>query len=89
VAANSQHGVIVQVKKNAKRLPHLSWVIDTIDTQLSAKYRTYVMDGQIFDTGEVKVVHTDTIEYKVQLEAFEVDGNHAFSWSDNGQLTGS
>lgn len=89
VAADSQHGEIVQVKKNAKRLPHLSWVIDTVDTQLNAKYRTYIPDGQIFDTGEVTVVHTDTISYTVQLEAFEVDGNHAFTWSDNGQLSGS
>lgn len=89
IAANSEHGTLVEVKKNAKRLPHLSWVIDTVDTQLGAKYRTYVPDGQIFDTGEVKVVHDDTIEYKVQLEAFEVNGNHAFSWSDNGRLSGS
>jgi hypothetical protein len=89
VAATSEHGTIVQVRKNAKRLPHLSWVIDTIDTQLGAKYRTYIPDGQIFDTGEVKVVHTDTIEYSVQLEAFEVDGDHAFSWTDDGQLSGS
>ena len=90
VAATSQHGEIIQVKKNAKRLPHLSWVIDTVDTQLGAKHRSYIPDGQIFDTGEVRIVHTDTIEYTVTIEAFEDEnGEHAYTWSDNGQLAGS
>lgn len=92
LAATALHGNQIVVRKNAKRLPHLSWVIDTIDSGLGvdsahpALYRTYIPDGQITDTGDVKIVHTDTIEYKVTIEAFETNGNHVLSWSDDGQL---
>jgi hypothetical protein len=97
VAATSEHGQIVEVKKNSKRLPHLSWVVDTIDTSLgdgdtiSAKYRSYIPDGQITDIGDVKIVHTDTIEYKVTIEAFaDEDGEFMYSWTDDGLVvTGS
>lgn len=86
-AATSEHGEIVEVKKNKQHLPHLSWVIDTVDTALGAKYRTYIPDGQIYDTGEVKLVSTDTIEYTISIEAFEDEnGDNAFTWSDNGQV---
>lgn len=97
VPATSEHGEIVEVRKNAKRLPHLSWVVDTIDSSLgdgddmSAKYRSYIPDGQIVDTGDVKIVHSDTIEYKVTIEAFEDEnGEHMYTWTDNGRpVTGS
>ncbi|QDF19744.1 major tail protein [Mycobacterium phage LilSpotty] len=91
VAANSSHGEIVETRKNASRLPHMSWVIDTIDSSLGtsgnpARFRDYIPDGQIVETGDVKKVHTDTIEYPVTIEAFEDEnGEHMYSWSDNGQ----
>ena len=94
-AATSLHGTQIVVRKNAKRLPHLSWVIDTIDSSLGADedhpaiYRTYIPDGQITDTGDVKIVHTDTIEYKVTIEAFENDDIHVITWTDDGLRTGS
>lgn len=97
LAATSEHGEIIEVRKNAKRLPHLSWVVDTIDSSLgdgdefTAKYRSYIPDGQIVDTGDVKIVHSDTIEYKVTIEAFEDEhGEHIYTWTDNGRpVTGS
>lgn len=94
-AATSEHGEQIVVRKNAKRLPHLAWVIDTIDSSLGAdedhpaRFRDYIADGQITDTGDVKKVHTDTIEYEVTIEVFEHEGNHMLSWSDNGQIAGS
>lgn len=93
--ANSTHGVQIVTRKNARRLPHLSWVVDTIDSSLGsdedhpARYREYIPDGQIVDTGDVNIVHTDTIEYRVTIEAFEHENNHVISWSDDGQLDGS
>lgn len=97
VAATADHGEIVEVKKNSKRLPHLSWVIDTIDTSLgdgdtvTAKYRSYIPDGQITEIDDVKIVHSDTIEYKVTIECFQDEnGEFMYSWSDNGRVvTGS
>lgn len=96
VAATSTSGEIIQVNKNAKRLPHLSWVIDTVDSSLGkdashvAKYRSYIGDGQITDTKDVKIVHTDTIEYGVTIECYEdANGNHMQTWSDDGVPTGS
>lgn len=89
-AANGSHGNIVAVKQNAKLPQRLSWVLDSIDTELDAKFRTYIPEGQAISTGDVKRVHSDTIEYEVEIEAFEdADGNHAYDWSDDGQLDGS
>jgi len=94
-AADSTHGVQVVVRKNRKRLPHQVWVIDTIDSSLGADedhpalWRSYIPDGQIVDTGDVKIVHSDTIEYKVTIEAFETNDNHVITWSDDGQVSGS
>ena len=88
--ANGSHGVQVTVNKNAKKLPHMSWVIDTTDSELNAFYRNYIPDGQIISVGDVKVVHTDTIMYEVELEAFsDASGNHVYTYTDNGQTTGS
>ena len=93
--AASDHGVQIVVRKNSKRLPHLTWVIDTIDSSLGADedhpaiWRSWVPAGQITDTKPVKVVHSDTIEYGVTIEAFEKDGNNVITWMDDGQVTGS
>ena len=88
--ADSTHGTRVEVRKNGIKLPHLSWVMDTADEELSASYRSYIPDGQITDVGDVKVVHTDTIEYNCTLEAFEdATGNNIYTWTDDGQTSGS
>lgn len=93
--ASDTHGAQIVVRKNARRLPHLSWIVDTIDSSLGddedhpARYREYIPDGQIVDTKDEKIVHTDTLEYGVTIEAFESDGNHVISWSDDGRLATS
>ncbi|CKH13872.1 hypothetical protein PXH78_26960 [Mycolicibacterium smegmatis] len=86
-AANAMHGVQIEVKKNSRKLPHMSWVIDTTDSELNAFYRNYIPDGQIISVGDVTIVHTDTIMYEVELEAFEdASGNHVYTYTDNGQV---
>ena len=88
--ATSTKGVQVQTLVNAIKLPHLSWVIDTADTELDAAYRIYVPDGQIYQVGDVKVVHTDTIEYDITINAFDdASGNQMYVYSDDGQNSGS
>jgi hypothetical protein len=81
-------GSEVAITKNKKKLPHKSWVFDTTDTELGddgAFYRDYIPDGQITSIGDVVRVHTDTIEYEVELEVFEdATGNHVYTWTDNG-----
>jgi hypothetical protein len=89
-AANGVHGKQIAIKKNAKKLPHMSWVIDTTDSELDAFYRNYIPDGQITSVGDVTIVHTDTIQYEVTLEAFaDASGNHVYTYTDDGQTTGS
>jgi hypothetical protein len=88
--ADAEHGTRIEVRKNGIKLPHLSWIMDTQDEELTAFYRSYLPDGQIVETGEVKVVHTDTIEYNVTIEAFpDESGENIYTWSDDGQTTGS
>ena len=91
VAATIAHGVQITVKKNAKRLPHQSWVIDTADTELGASYRNYIADGKITTVGDIKIVHTDTIEYKIVVEAFEPagGGDNIVTFIDDGQKLAS
>lgn len=88
--ANASHGLQVKITKNAKKLPHKSWVIDTADSEFGARYRNYIPDGQITEVGDVQLVHTDVIAYEVTLTAFEdASGNHVYTYTDNGQKTGS
>lgn len=92
VAATTQHGVKITVKKNSKKLPHQSWVIDTTDSELGAAYRNYIADGKVLSVGDIKIVHTDTIEYKLVVEAFEPagGGDNIVTFIDDGQkLPGS
>lgn len=85
VAATSQHGAQIAVKVNSIKLPHLSWVIDTQDDELGASYRVYIPDGQVFQVGDIKIVHTDTIEYDITINAFDdASGNQMYVWSDDG-----
>ena len=86
-SANSSHGNIIHVKHNVKRPQKLSWVFDSYDSELDAMYRTYVPIGQVLSTGDVKRVHSDTIEYEVELEAFEdSSGDFSHDWLDDGQI---
>ena len=90
VAATAQHGVQVTVKKNSKKLPHLSWVIDTTDSELNAFYRNYIPDGKVSTVSDIKITHTDTIEYKIVIECFEnANGDNIITFTDDGQKTSS
>lgn len=91
-AATTLHGNQVQVFKNSRKLPHQSWIIDTFDDELSAKYRNFAADAQITTLADIKVVHNDIIEYKVTLECFETDGTGAdniVTFTDDGKPLGS
>lgn len=89
-AATSEHGALVEVHKNGIKLPHLSWVMDTADEELSASYRSYIPDGQVTTVDDVKIVHTDTIEYGITIECFEdASGNNIYTYTDDGQKSGS
>lgn len=85
--ANGTHGLQTALLKNHKRLPQQSWVIDTTDSGLKAFYRNYIPIGQINSVGDVTIVHTDTIAYEVELEAYrDAAGNFAYTYADDGQL---
>lgn len=88
--ATSEHGAQVEILVNAIKLPHLTWLMDTADEELSAKYRTYIPDGQVQTVGDIKVVHTDTIEYDITIMAFDdASGNQMYIMTDDGQTSGS
>lgn len=88
--ATSEHGAQIEIHKNGIKLPHLSWVMDTADEELSAKYRSFIPDGQVTTVDDVKIVHTDTIEYGITLECFEdASGNNIYTYTDDGQKSGS
>lgn len=86
--SDGTHGGQVKVIKNGKKLPKQSWVIDTTDTELNAFYRNYVPVGQITTVSDIKIVHSDTIQYEVELEAFEdAAGVYVHTWTDDGIIT--
>lgn len=90
-AATSQHGNQVRVLKNSIRFPQQSWLIDTWDDELGAKYRNYAPVGQLISVADIKVVHTDIIEYKVTLECLEsvIGEDNISTFTDDGQVLGS
>jgi hypothetical protein len=93
--ATGSHGTQVMVNKNDIRIPDQSWVIDTYDSETSARYRNWVPDGQVFDIGDIKVATSDIISYKITLQCFQTllsDGSKAAirTYTDDGILaTGS
>jgi len=91
-AATSNHGTQIAVYKNSRKLPHQCWVINTWDDELNAVYRNAVANGQIIQVAEIKVVHTDVIEYKITLECFESSvcaADNIVTYTDNGIWLGS
>lgn len=88
--ATSEHGAQVKVNVNALKLPHQSWVVDTTDDELAGFYRVYIPDGQVTTVGDIKIVHTDTIEYNLTITCYDdVSGNQAYTFTDNGIKSGS
>ena len=88
--ANGTHGVQVAIKKNAKKLPHMSWVIDTTDSELGGRYRNVIPDGQITEVSDVTIVHSDTISYEITVKCFKNSaGDYVYTYTDDGQAIGS
>lgn len=88
--ANSVHGTQVKVRKTSKKLPHASWVFDTMDSELGAKYRNVVGDGQVISVGDVVMASSDTIEYEVELKVFETPtGEYVTTYTDDGRKDAS
>jgi hypothetical protein len=90
--ATANHGTQVAVFKNSRKLPHQAWVINTFDDETNAVYRNVVGNGQIIMVAEIKVVHTDVIEYKVTIECFESSvcaADNIITYTDNGIFLGS
>ena len=69
---------------------NLAEFVDTADTEIGASYRNYLADGKISTVGDIKIVHTDTIEYKIVIEAFEPPGggDNIVTFIDDGQTVG-
>ena len=88
--ATSNTGTQIQVNKNRRKLTPQSWVIDTWDDELGSKYRNYAPNAQITTVKDIKVVHTDVIEYGVTLECLEWQGldNIITFTDDNVSSTG-
>lgn len=84
--ATALHGTQIKVRKTSKKLPHQTWVFDTVDSELSAKYRNCVADGQIVSVGDVVLASKDTIEYEVELKVFEdSNGDYVTTYTDDGR----
>lgn len=88
--ADGTHGTRVVVRKNARKLKRKTWCMDSTDSELNAFYRNWVPQGQLNVTGDVTVVHSDTISYECELEAFEdAAGDHVLTWTDDGNPEGA
>lgn len=85
--ATTTDGTRVAIEKTSRKLPHQMWVIDTTDSELNARYRSFLPDGQIVEIGDVTIVHSDTIQYEVTLRAFEdASGVSIYTWTDDGRV---
>lgn len=83
------HGGRCAIRKNARKRKRLTWCIDTTDSELSALYRNWIQEGQITSISDVVIVHSDTIMYEVELQAFEDEvGDHVITWTDDGNPEG-
>ena len=89
--ATSSTGTLIQVNKNRRKLSPQAWVIDTWDDELGSKYRNYAPNAQVTTVADIKVVHTDVIEYKITLECLEYQGmdNIITLIDDNVSSTGA
>ncbi|WP_433661083.1 hypothetical protein ACQPW1_02065 [Nocardia sp. CA-128927] len=78
-------GNSIAVRHNKRQLPHSSWIIDTLDSDIALR-RIWIPDGQISTVDDVQIVHTETIAYTVTVEAFEdTDGTPLYEWVHKGR----
>lgn len=87
-AADATYGTRIEIKKTNLKLPHQMWVIDTMDSELGAYYRSFLPDAQIVDIDDVSITHSDVVMYGVTLRAFEDDnGVSIYTWTSDGRPT--
>ncbi|GAA5096852.1 hypothetical protein [Nocardia iowensis] len=78
-------GNSIAVRHNKRQLPHSSWIIDTLDSDVALR-RIWIPDGQISTVDDVQIVHTETIAYTVTVECFEdADGTPLYEWVHKGR----
>lgn len=71
VIINEDTGFPEVVDSSAAVLPRGMYVIDTLDGERRLK-RKVLYDAQIITVGDITEVHTDTVEYQITIEVFEV-----------------
>lgn len=77
-------GTKIEVNKNKAKLPKATWCVHSVDSELNAHFLNYIPIGQVMTVGDVKLVHTDTIEYSLELEAFpDSTGQHVYLITGN------
>lgn len=87
-AADATHGTRVEVQKTDLKLPHQMWVLDTMDSELGANYRSFLGDAVIIDVDDIQIVHSDVIMYAVKLRAYADDnGVYVYTWTNDGRPT--
>jgi len=59
------------VDSSAAVLPRGMYVVDTLDGERRLK-RKVLFDAQVTTVGDITEVHTDTVEYQITIEVFEV-----------------
>lgn len=71
-------GANISINQNSKTLPHKSFVIEVLDG--TKKIRKFIPDGQITETGELQMVHSNVMQVEVTLEAFpDHEGNKVYT----------
>ncbi|KQU33567.1 phage tail tube protein [Rhodococcus sp. Leaf233] len=86
--ATSTVGTRLATVKNAKKLPHKTWLVDVLDDQ--KKLRLCVPDGQITTIGDANLVHTNVISRQVTVECFaDALGNKLYEYANNGVPSGA
>lgn len=69
-------GYPVKVRHNKAILPKSVYIVDTIDGA-GRLQRDVIEVGQVTTVGDIKKVHTDTVEYTITIECFEnADGDN-------------
>lgn len=87
-AADDSHGLQQAIKKNADLIPHKSFIFEMKDGDV--KTRVVVPDGQITEVGDITWTNGDLVQYQVTVECFpDANGNNAYEYTDDGQVTES
>lgn len=75
-------GDAITVKRNKKRLPRESYVIDVMGQD--GIYRRIVLPvAQVTGIGEITYVHTDVVKYELTIKPYpDTDGNTSYEYTD-------